>query len=106
MSLPLSKTQNSYLCGSFIWVTNAALTIKSAGFSSEANADGTKLRLVRDMKLTGERVKAAEYPEFRETALKAAAVSQQQWKIKVAAAPAPAPAAPAPDAPKDGAGGK
>ena len=85
---------------------NAALTIKSAGFSSEANADGTKLRLVRDMKLTGERVKAAEYPEFRETALKAAAVSQQQWKIKVAAAPAPAPAAPAPDAPKDGAGGK
>jgi len=74
---------------------DAKVELKYAAFTSTATSDGTKLHLVRDMRLYGERVKAADYPAFRESATKAAAVTKQQWKVKKGEA-APSPESPAP----------
>jgi hypothetical protein len=80
---------------------DAKIELPSATFTSTATSDGAKLSLVRDMRLLGERVKAADYPAFREAVSKAVQTTQQQWKVKkgeAAAAPeTPAPTAPAPE---------
>jgi cellulose synthase operon protein C len=66
---------------------NADIEVDSAGYKSEASADGGKLHLVRDLRLKTERVKVADYPKFREAATKALAVVQQQWKVRKGEAP-------------------
>jgi len=84
---------------------NQQVDLPAAGFTSTASSDGTKLHLVRDMRLTGERVKPAEYAAFREAITKGIETSQQQWQVKKGEAPAPqAPATPAEKPPEAGSG--
>jgi tetratricopeptide (TPR) repeat protein len=90
---------------------DAKIELPSATFTSTATSDGSKLSLVRDMRLLGERVKVADYAAFREAVSKAVAVSQQQWKVKKGEAPAAAADAPAKEPapaekPAEPAGGK
>jgi hypothetical protein len=93
---------------------DSKMELPCGAFTSVAKSDGGKLNLVRDLRLLGERVKAADYPAFREAATKAFALTQQQWKVKKGDAATPpaagsdgaAPAvAPAPK-PSENGGGK
>jgi tetratricopeptide (TPR) repeat protein len=79
---------------------DAKVELTNAAFTSTATVDGNRLHLVRDLRVLGERVKAADYPAFRESATKAAALTQQQWKVKKGeAVPSPEGAATAPAVP-------
>ncbi len=71
--------------------TDSSFDLPAGGYSSKATADGTKLHLVRDLHLTGERVKPADYPAFRAAVNGGIENTKQQWKVKKGAA---APAAP------------
>jgi hypothetical protein len=90
---------------------DAKVELPSASFTSTATSDGLNLHLVRDMRLLGERVKAADYAAFREAVAKAVQTTQQQWKVKKGDAPAAVPETPAKepapaDKPAAPAGGK